>query len=140
MKYLKYYEDSNTLLYRKNDIIICVCYKTSEIFLVLKDAYVSDEKFTGIYIGCITKYSDPYYNIAFNESAVCIEKKILNTDSYRKVNDIDKNLMCNVLFGHTDIKTTHYLNKIKEICGINLIDLPELKEHELKMSSDKFNI
>ena len=140
MKYLKFFEDSENILFHKNDIIICEWYKTSEIFLVLKNVYESDEMFTGIYIGCISKNTETYYSIEFNESAVRIEEKKLNTEWYKKVNDIDKDLICNVLFDNTSIKTKHYLNKIKDICGVNLIDLPELKEHKLKMSADKFNL
>lgn len=138
MKYLKFFEDNNDILYHKNDIIISEWHKTDEIYLILNDVYKSDKEFTGIYVGCISKYSEPYYNISLNMEAVYI-KNISHVEWYKHLNDTEKDMMCNVLYDN-DKNTEKYINIIKDICGVDLRDLPELMNYNIKMSAGKFNL
>jgi len=139
MKYLKKFENTNDILYHKNDIIISEWSKTNEIYLVLDDYYNTDSTISVVYIGCISKYSVPYYSIVFNYDAVSKENKKLFFSEVRYLNDDDKNMMCDVLY-NSEIKIDKYLTIIEEISGVNLKELPELKNHQLSIIANKFNI
>lgn len=138
MKYIKSFENNSQKIY-KNDILIQEGYSHSPLFLVLKDANISDDFVNCFEIGAINTTSfgggRKYASFVFNRKiALPIKVKkesvqIINTNYKKMILDEVKNV---------DKLYYIYIDTIKEKTGVDLFELS--KKWEMELDSEKYNL
>lgn len=143
MKYLKNFENNKNIQFHKNDLIVDESTTNVDVYLVMNDSYETDNRVLAFFIGYIDK-TKKQFNTKINYTIYGFS---VRNRGLRKVNEKEKNLICDVLYLTDDvysngIKTNMniYLDFVKSNTNIDLKELPELKNFEVSRNANKFNI
>ena len=139
------FESSNLQpTFKKGDLIISEFFYSDEVFLVLSDVYLTDERANAVFIGNIEKQQNPKFFILNFGTEITrgLKNHTVRNWHLRRLNDSEKAIICDYLYTDRNKISNPkiYLDVIEKISGIDLKTLPELVDYQVRTSANKYNL
>jgi len=135
MRYIKLFEEKEFKQeFKKDDLIISESFYNDDVFLVLKDADKNDDKVETFFIGHIYN-QNKRFDISFNIDFA--DKWLKKNWQLRKLTEKEKEMVINEMKNDYAKK---YLDIIKNKTGIDLKNLPELREWKRNKSVKNYSL
>jgi hypothetical protein len=131
-------------IFKKGDLIISEYFTNNEIYLVLNDAYATDDRVESFFIGFISKSNLPR-QFSFNiniQISIGLKRHSIKNYHLRKLNDEERRLILDEMYSDQEktYSVKYNLDYIEKTTGVDLKKLPELVYCQIRTSANKYNL